>query len=223
MADSRYLVGVDLGQSSDYTAINITEETATYHKFKSLITREYRVTYLERFRGVPYTVIVKRISQMFDNPLLKVYGSLLVDKTGVGQAVVDIMRSDGLHPIGITITAGHHVTQVPDGFNVPKRELITAHLMLMQAGQWKCSSKLDHAETLMRELENFQLKIRPSGQVAYEAWREDEHDDLVLSVALPAWYGTYTKQYQSSLGTGEPWKEDEKNNASWNPLTGDFE
>jgi hypothetical protein len=37
---------------------------------------------------------------------------------------------------------------------------------------------------------NFKVKIDPrSAHDSYSAWREEDHDDLVLSVALAAWWG----------------------------------
>jgi hypothetical protein len=43
------------------------------------------------------------------------------------------------------------------------------------------------AEILVRELLNFRVKISDLGHDTYNAWRESEHDDLVLAVAIAAW------------------------------------
>ncbi len=42
---------------------------------------------------------------------------------------------------------------------------------------------------LVEELQNFKLKITTAGNDTYEAWRESDHDDLVLAAAMAAWYG----------------------------------
>jgi hypothetical protein len=42
---------------------------------------------------------------------------------------------------------------------------------------------------LMRELQDFRVKISDQGHDSYGAWREGAHDDLVLAVAVAAWYG----------------------------------
>jgi hypothetical protein len=46
---------------------------------------------------------------------------------------------------------------------------------------------------LVGELDNFKAKINPAtGHDSYGAgadWREGNHDDLVLSIALAVWYG----------------------------------
>ena len=48
-------------------------------------------------------------------------------------------------------------------------------------------------DTLIQELSNFKVKITTKGNDTYEAWREGQHDDLVLSVALACWYGENTQ------------------------------
>jgi len=40
---------------------------------------------------------------------------------------------------------------------------------------------------LAREMAEMRVKITPSGNEQYGAWREGEHDDLVLAVALACW------------------------------------
>jgi hypothetical protein len=44
------------------------------------------------------------------------------------------------------------------------------------------------ADTLRKELLNFKVKINIStAHDSYEAWREGDHDDLVLAVAMACW------------------------------------
>jgi hypothetical protein len=60
----------------------------------------------------------------------------------------------------------------------------------MQNGQLKIAQDMPLAETLRNELLNFKVKINIStAHDSYEAWREGDHDDLVLSVALACWAG----------------------------------
>jgi len=43
---------------------------------------------------------------------------------------------------------------------------------------------------LVREFENFKVKVNlKTAHESYEAWRECEHDDLVLSLAIGCWVG----------------------------------
>jgi hypothetical protein len=44
-------------------------------------------------------------------------------------------------------------------------------------------------QTLSRELPAFRVTIDPkTAHDSYSAWRERNHDDLVLALALPCWY-----------------------------------
>lgn len=40
---------------------------------------------------------------------------------------------------------------------------------------------------LVKELLNFKVTISTSGHDSYEAWREGDHDDLVLATAMALW------------------------------------
>jgi hypothetical protein len=70
---------------------------------------------------------------------------------------------------------------------VPKRDVASTIAVLLQTGRLRIARGLKESETLLRELINFRVKISLSGHDTYEAWREQEHDDLVLAVGLAAW------------------------------------
>jgi hypothetical protein len=70
---------------------------------------------------------------------------------------------------------------------VPKRDVASTIAVLLQTGRLRIARDLKESETLLRELLNFRVKISLSGHDSYEAWREQEHDDLVLAVGLAAW------------------------------------
>jgi hypothetical protein len=63
--------------------------------------------HLERMRHVSYQVIVDRVKALLTRPPLSgAYVALLIDRTGVGRAVGDMMVAAGLDPFGITIHGG---------------------------------------------------------------------------------------------------------------------
>ena len=47
--------------------------------------------------------------------------------------------------------------------------------------------ELAEADTLVRELTTFEVRVTSSANETFGAWREGEHDDLVLAVAVAAW------------------------------------
>jgi len=49
---------------------------------------------------------------------------------------------------------------------------------------------LPEAATLVRELETFRMRVDPAtAHDSYAAWREHDHDDVLLAVALACWWG----------------------------------
>ena len=68
--------------------------------------------------------------------------------------------------------------------------LVSNLLLLSQEGRLKIASGLAEAKTLVAELQNMRVKIDlKTAHDSYGAWREGQHDDLVLAVALAAWWG----------------------------------
>ena len=92
--------------------------------------------------------------------------------------------------IPVTITFGGSVTGgMYGGYNVPKRELVSNLAILFQSDRLKIARTLPEAPQLVEELQNFKMKITLAGNDTYEAWRESDHDDLVLAAAMACWYG----------------------------------
>jgi hypothetical protein len=73
---------------------------------------------------------------------------------------------------------------------VPKRDLVGVLQVLLQTERLKVSRKLALGPILQQEMLNFRVKIDSiTAHDSYAAWREGQHDDLVLSVSLAAWWG----------------------------------
>lgn len=129
---------------------------------------------------------------MVNSPQLKgKKTSLIVDATGVGTPIVDMLREAKLSPIGVMITGGLHVTHENGYFHVPKRDLASSVTMLSGKKELKITSDLPFATDLHEELRNFQVKVNQIGHDSYESWRERDKDDLVLAIALACWYATW--------------------------------
>ncbi len=146
------------------------------------------VVHLERLPlGTSYVAVAKRVQALMAEPTLA-EAALVVDGTGVGRAVIDLLRAAGLQLHAITITAGATVTGNGWSTHVPKRDLVGALQVHLQTGALKIARGLPEAETLVRELLSFKAKITDAGNDTYAAWREGSHDDLVLATALAAWW-----------------------------------
>ena len=75
-------------------------------------------------------------------------------------------------------------------WRVPKRDLVATLQVLLLRKRLKVASKLELGPVLNQEMLNFRVKIDPTtAHDSYSAWRERDHDDLVLAVALGCWWG----------------------------------
>jgi hypothetical protein len=189
MDESTYLAGLDLGQASDFTALAILERTR--RAGQEAAEQNFAVRHLERFPlGTPYPAICERMVHLFAQPPLS-GSTLVVDQTGVGRAVVDMIRRARPKAIirPVTITAGHAVIPDGPGWHVAKKELVGVLQVLFQSHRLQVVRMLPMAAVLVKELETFRVKITMSANETFESWRERDHDDLVLAVAMAAWVG----------------------------------
>ncbi len=186
-----FVLGLDLGQVHDYTALAVVERPAPPDNAEESQTVVYALRHLQRYAlGTPYTDIVPAVMQQARSVPLG--GSpLVVDQTGVGRALVDMLRRAGGagRIIPVTITGGQTISRTEDGsYHVPKKELVTCLQLLLQERRLKMPRDLPHVQTLVQELHSFQVKITLSAQETFGAWREGVHDDLVLALALACWW-----------------------------------
>ncbi len=187
-AKPTYFMGLDLGQAQDFTALAILERQG--HARGSV----YHCRHLQRWPlKTSYPAIVADVSRIVRSPELKggqAQATLALDATGVGAPVVDMFRAAHL-PVylqPIQITGGSEVSRDGDVSRVPKRDLVSSSQVALQTGRLKIAPELPDAQTLVRELQNFQVKINlETAHDSYGAWREGTHDDLVLAVALALW------------------------------------
>ena len=211
-------MGVDLGQARDSTAVAVIERVDApqppVRRVGGILVQgepapaTYALRPLERpALGTSYIIIVQRVIALLDMPPLDRFSvPLVLDKTGVGTAVVDLFTAAGVRPRAVTISGGDRPNIVdPYDLRVPKRDLASTLVALLQTGRLKVAKSLPLAQAFADELSAFRLKVSPTGNDSYEAWRESDHDDLVLSVALAAWWAEMFGQQRAQepiFGTG---------------------
>jgi hypothetical protein len=206
-----YFVGVDFGQSRDFTAIAVLERAETTGAWdpakwawKKVVSLHLR--YLERIAlGTPYTEVIRRVVQVTRWPDLAGRCRLAVDGTGVGRPVVDLLRDErpGCVLMAVNITSGLKQTFEGGYYGVPKRDLILGLQVLLQRGVLRIAAGLEHGPDLVREMAAMQVKISLSGHEQYAVWREGTHDDLVFAVALACWNAQ--NAYPKDPAGGEQW------------------
>ena len=199
MKKHSFYISADLGQVNDYTAISIIELIDDEHDFRTYADKnmnQYHLRHIERLeRGTTYPKAIERIKNLYESDELRQYTkTVVIDQTGVGRAVWDQMQQIGYNGFkgfqtmyGVSIHGGNTVAAQGREYNVPKRDLISALQVAFQNGNLRIAKGLPEADTLVRELTNFKVKININGHDQYEAWREGVHDDLVLSAAIGVW------------------------------------
>lgn len=152
VAGVRYVMGVDLAKSHDYTVCFVMREDTRH------------VVHMDRFNNISYDMQIPRIVE-----LSKRYNKakILLDSTGVGDPVFDIMK-----------TSGAHVE--PFKFTNTSKEALVRGLMIALENEEISYPQID---TLIAELEVFEYTIGSTGVFRYNA-PEGFHDDCVMALAL---------------------------------------
>ncbi len=201
--DERYVVGVDLGQSQDPTAICVVRRLDDGPR------PIFQVGHLERLPlNTPYPIIVNRVLSQLSRLPLAGKCELVIDFTGVGRPVFDMFVGYGVSPIGVTITGGDAVTSDGPVWRVAKLVLISRVQALLHNGQLKIHKALPDAPALVAELQDFRAEVTDTGHWKFGA-RSGKHDDLVLALAIALWraYGgdgqrTGLLEYMRQLANG---------------------
>jgi hypothetical protein len=194
---STFFVGVDLGQKVDPTALCVVERAEVMYAERDPVTWECKretlmeLRYLERVKlRTPYPQVVERIREVLMDPALGERRSLVVDATGVGAPVVDLLRAANIdcEIVAVGITGGDSGT-APNRLDrrVPKRDLLVGLQLLFDTGQLRIARGLPETEILVKELMGMRVKMSSTGHDSYGSGGEAAHDDLVLAVALACW------------------------------------
>ena len=178
-----FCIGLDLGQQCDFSALAVLEKRLG-------AVGCYYLRHLERLPlRTPYPVVAQHAQMLVAMTARHGHTQLVMDRTGVGAPVFDLLQAAGVQPVAITITSGRTVSGIPPHLHVPKRVLIRTLVALFGTGRLKRGEEIPYAAELKEELLNFQVKInRRTRQESYGAKGGRKHDDLVLALALAAFY-----------------------------------
>ena len=186
-----HYLGLDLGQSSDPSALTVTEKRTPYEldPTRSYGDPRFTVVHIDRFDlGTPYPEVVRRVAAVQRAPETGDDPPLVMDATGIGAPVVDQFREEGLNPVRIKFTGGQNVNRDGRTHKVPKQDLATTVQSLLQARRLTIAEGLDLAGQLVREMKQFRVKVSDSGHARFEHATESESDDVLLSLACALWY-----------------------------------
>jgi len=202
-------IGLDLGQAQDPTAAVVVEKAG------DLYTAKYIVRYP---LGTSYPAIVKDIDALRKHPDLQGSGDpvkyaagysgpgldpiLIVDRTGVGRAVADMIREVIPWHLTefVTLTTGKSETRTDrNDWNVGKINVIAAAQAVLASDRLIIPPSLPHAELLKKELRDYHVKITDAAHETFAA-RQGSHDDILIGLALALWWPEFQAQYYHGGG-----------------------
>jgi hypothetical protein len=172
----------------DYAPVKISPET------KAIVTParfEYALVAMARKQGLPYDRIVSWAFETYMKPVFWEKGQpphFILDSTGVGVAVRDMLASRGVRLKAITITSGNALTRTGPLIHVGKPRLIGKFLAAFDAGKVAINPALPMWPKLEREMLAFRAGISAQGNAKFEA-EPGENDDMLFSLAQGVWYG----------------------------------
>lgn len=205
-------IGIDVGQSRDATAIlglytyivNPEDHPDRFAELAGATTQsdlrrgrlaykcEHEICAIRRVPlGTPYPKAVDEIRDVADE--LSPYGTvtLVLDGTGVGRALLDMIdiAIPNRSLRAITVTSGHTVTH-PDSklTGVPKVDLVDSLLVVGEQDRLRAVPGLALAPDLAREMADFSRKRNwDTGYESMEA-SAGRHDDLLFALLLAVWH-----------------------------------
>ena len=150
------------------------------------------VTYLHRWPlGTKYAKIVEAMGAFLASELAGDRPQLTIDGTGVGVAVLEMFDAAGIGYEAVSIHGGQATTREGRLWRVAKKTLVGALQVPLQDKRLTIEPPtMPFAAELRAEMGSFTYKITAAANETYAAWREADHDDLVLALAIACWRAT---------------------------------
>jgi hypothetical protein len=161
------ILGVDVGQRRDPAALAVVAGLDVVH--------------LERLPlGTSYTRVAERVAAIAEGA-----GNIpvVIDATGVGRAVVDMLAGKGLEPVAVTLTGGGVVRVSGREVSLPRKALFQPLQAAVEAGRLGVAEGLAYSSELAQEL----LAARGSA-FGVQSRGAGHHGDLMVAVSLCLWW-----------------------------------
>ena len=207
-AKSEWTLGLDLGALVDPSALAVVEHrtngTGEWELDAAKVSHEIARDdlYLRYIERIPlkssYLDVVDYVGVLLAKPPIDGKGTLVIDRTGVGQPVVDIFRAKGETPITVCFTGGDQTHQDGYDFRVPKTTLINNLIAKIDCGELTAAEGLPDRAAFEDELLSFRRKTGATGHVSYGG-ESGHHDDLVCAVALAVWLASRPRMQRRIL------------------------
>jgi hypothetical protein len=193
----RYLLGVDLAKSLDYTSFAVIEMEYRAH-IQDYI---YHLKGLDRIKGVDYPQITtlvldtiaalekERAQDTEDGP------HLCLDASGLGAPIRDYLKQSsafstnsgkGKQIFPVIFTGGEAARRdaATGNYNISKSLIIGNFLSLMQHRRFDYAPDLQALPLLEQEIAAFKRHTTSSGHTGFDA-ESGAHDDLICACCIP--------------------------------------
>ena len=216
-----FVVGIDLGQAHDPTAIAVIEHVRVRVRPEVIVERgqqeggaawiqewqdvvrkhhppQYNVRHLERLAlGMHYPAQVAYIADLMRRAPLK-DARVFYDYTGVGRAVGDLLHQAQIKRLQrVHLTGGQESKHEGTRHAVSKTDLVSRLQAALHTGELAIEETLPDAAILARELADYRLNFTAAGNAQFNA-RSGAHDDLLIATGL-ALYGCKARQDATAI------------------------
>jgi len=187
-----YILGVSIGTMMEPTSIAIIEQETRVRDGWAAYNHALRLRHLERVPlDMRYPAMVDQVGKLIDKLKEQEQDDvtdLVVDVTGTGQSMGNLMVQSGLKPIRVTITGGTGEDEPEHNeWRLAKTELVGGLIVTYGSDRLDMAKEIELVPTLLEELRNFQMRPKPINANDPESWREGQFDDLVFAVGLANW------------------------------------
>ena len=194
-----FTLGVDLGQTCDSSVFalvsRVTEGSRQWDMTpqKQRIeqpTIRYEVNYI---RSIPlntsYTDVVADLVNVYRNLDARAPTDLVVDQSGVGRPMADLIKAEGIRFAGVTILGIAETRQAKPGeWRISRNELISRYQAGLSSGDLKYGA-FSEREHLREETIGLTGGYTGAGNFRIDT-RSGAHDDRVVAASLAYWWAS---------------------------------
>jgi hypothetical protein len=190
-------IGVDLGQRRDPTAVSVVE-LVDVARIDEAPKWRYETRHIERLQlGTKYPKVAARVAEIQENAIRAaqqrefnktsrvpdVFLQTYIDATGAVPAL-DFFREAGLDIIPCFFTHGDRRTESDGQITIGKAWLVNRLQSLAQGDRLLLPPQHAEAAAMIRELQDYEIKVDQDANDKYGAFKVGSHDDLVTSLGL---------------------------------------
>lgn len=194
--ETEYYIGLSLAQGHERTAVAIVERITPMREEISWsggisyvpadVPPRFQCSHMER---VP---MLKRLPSIASDLVNRTneLGSkahVVVDITMAGKPVAELLKRAGLKFTSVILSNGDRSARSDGITYIPKRELISNMVVMLQEGNIQFAKSDTRAAQLQEEMFRYKENKTGSNLEAAQVWRENANDDLLFAVCMAAW------------------------------------